>query len=251
MSPSQVVIAPAKLTLSLRVVGVRPDGYHLIDAEMTTLGLHDVLHLAPRHDEHSSVSYTGRWAEGLAADGTDLVSRALDAVRRHADVTVEKNVPHGGGLGGGSADAAAVLRWAGCDDMEVAVTLGADVPFCLVGGRARVRGIGETVEPLSERPGLVTLFVPPLRVSTPAVYRAYDQLAATNGDANEWDRVNDLETAAIAVEPRLAEWRDRIEGVVGVRPTLAGSGATWFVFGDHAPAATRLPGATVVVTSHV
>lgn len=251
MRTPEVVIAPAKLTLSLRITGVRPDGYHLIDAEMTTLGLHDVLHLTPTTGEHSTVSFTGRWADGLVSDGTDLVSRALHAVGRRAEVTVEKNVPHGGGLGGGSADAAAVLRWAECNDLAVAVGLGADVPFCLFGGRARVRGIGEIVEPLPARPGRVTLFVPPLSVSTPAVYRAYDDLAATTvGATGATDAVNDLEAAAIVVEPRLAEWRDLIEEAVGVRPTLAGSGATWFVPGDHASASARLPGATVVVTTH-
>lgn len=109
---------------------------------------------------------------------------------------------------------------------------------------------------LCTRPGQVTLFVPPLSVSTPAVYRAYDELTTTSGftsggTSGATDAVNDLEAAAIVVEPRLAEWRDRIEEAVGVRPTLAGSGATWFVPGDHASAATRLSGATVVVTSHV
>ena len=64
---------------------------------------------------------------------------------------LEKRIPSGAGLGGGSADAAAVLRWAGVTDLEVAARLGADVPFCLVGGRARVTGVGEAVAPLPVR----------------------------------------------------------------------------------------------------
>ena len=78
-------------------------------------------------------------------------ARALAAVGRRAHVRLDKRIPVGAGLGGGSADAAAVLRWAGCDDLAVAASLGADVPFCLVGGRARVTGIGEVVEPLPVR----------------------------------------------------------------------------------------------------
>ena len=112
---------------------------------------------------------------------------------------VDKRIPHGGGLGGGSADAAAVLRWAGFDDLVAASRLGADIPFCMVGGRARVRGIGEIVEPTWFQPLEVTLVVPPLHVSTPAVYRAWDELGGPTADGP-----NDLEPAALVVEPALA-----------------------------------------------
>ena len=142
-----IVRAPAKLTLSLRIVGVRDDGYHLIDAEMVTLDLHDVLTFT----EGDTLTMAGPYAAGIATDETNLVRRALAAVGRQAGVHVDKQIPAGGGLGGGSADAAAVLRWAGCDDLALAARLGADVPFCLTGGRARVTGIGEVVEPLPDR----------------------------------------------------------------------------------------------------
>ena len=219
------------------------DGYHLIDALMTTLELHDTLTIVD--DPDGRVEYTGRWAAGLDGDGDDLVSRALRAGGRRAAVRVDKAIPHGGGLGGGSADAAAVLRWCGCHDLDVAARIGADVPFCLVGGRARVRGIGEIVEPIDRDPGLVTLVVPPFSVGTPNVYRAWDALG---GPTDVGD--NDLEPAAIAVEPRLAEWKRRIEAASGVRPVLAGSGSTWFLPGDHGDIATELPDATVIVTGH-
>ncbi len=78
----------------------------------------------------------------------NLVNRALKALGRRAAVRLHKRIPAGAGLGGGSADAAAVLRWAGLLDVNVAVRLGADVPFCLFGGRARVTGIGEVLSPL-------------------------------------------------------------------------------------------------------
>jgi 4-diphosphocytidyl-2-C-methyl-D-erythritol kinase len=242
---SEVLVAPAKLTFTLRVTGVRADGYHLIDAEMATLDLADELTVDP---SRSGLEVTGPYAEGLPVDGTNLVARALRRAGVTAWVRVEKRIPHGGGLGGGSADAAAVLRWAGVTDLAVAAELGADVPFCLVGGRARVRGIGEIVEALPFEPRVVTLVVPPLTVSTPAVYRAWDDLGGPAGEAG-----NDLEPAALVVEPRLGDWRDRIGEATGERPVLAGSGAAWFVPGerDDALAPLRSEGVAVIVTRTV
>jgi len=219
------LVAPAKLTLSLRVTGVRDDGFHLIDAEMVTLDLADTLHLS---DGDGLELVDGTTGEGLdVGDGDDnLVRRALALIGRRAHVRLEKRIPAGAGLGGGSADAAAVLRWAGHTDLETAARLGADVAFCLVGGRARVEGIGEVVEPLPFEPRTLTLWTPPFGCSTPAVYRAWDELGGPRGDHG-----NDLEPAALAVEPRLAEWRDRLAALAGARPRLAGSGSTWFVEG--------------------
>ncbi len=238
-APSYDIIAPAKLTLGLRVTGRRPDGYHLIDAEMVTLALHDVLTIAPG----DGVEVTGPFAPGVPTGHDNLVSRALRLAGRRARVTIDKRIPHGGGLGGGSADAAAVLRWAGYADAAGAATIGADVAFCLVGGRARVSGIGEIVEPLGSRDQEFTLVIPPLACSTPLVYRVWDELGGPRGDHH-----NDLEPAALVVEPRLTRWRDRIAEVAGVRPVLAGSGSTWFVEGARQSLVEAFPDATVVVT---
>jgi 4-diphosphocytidyl-2-C-methyl-D-erythritol kinase len=225
-----VLWAPAKLTLSLRVTGVRDDGLHLIDAEMVTLDLADRLEIDPGGDGVVM-------ADGSPPPGgdDDLVVRALALADRRAGVRLHKHIPAGAGLGGGSADAAAVLRWAGWTDVEGAAGIGADVAFCLVGGRARVTGIGEAVEPLPFQERTLTLLTPPFGCSTPAVYRRWDELGGPVGDHG-----NDLEPAALAVEPRLGEWRDRLGEVAGVRPRLAGSGSTWFVEG-------RFPGAGRVV----
>jgi 4-diphosphocytidyl-2-C-methyl-D-erythritol kinase len=253
-----VIQAPAKLTLSLRVTGVRDDGYHLIDAVMTSLDLCDEIRVSdiePRATSatsnedvgppHSRLEFTGPYADGIPTDSTNLVHRALDFVGRSATVSVTKNIPHGGGLGGGSTDAAAVIRWAGRtnpDDVTASASIGADVPFCVRGGRAIVRGIGEVIEPLPYVDEEFTLVVPPLRVSTPAVYRAWDELGGPRGDNG-----NDLEPAAIHVEPQLAHWRDRIREACGIRPTLAGSGATWFVPGRHLELVDSMPDAEVRV----
>lgn len=226
--------ALAKLTLSLRVTGVRPDGYHLLDAEMVSVDLSDTLYFST--GDGIEVVAEGPACTGVPADGSNLVMRALALVGREAHVRLVKRIPAGAGLGGGSADAAAVLRWAGLsgagtDDIEAALELGSDVPFCLAGGgRARVAGVGEVLERLcfDEVVGdPYTLVVPPFGVPTPAVYQAWDEMGGPVSDS-----FNDLEPAALRVEPRLAEWRDRLGGATGEKPHLAGSGSTWFVKGE-------------------
>lgn len=212
--------ALAKLTLGLRVTGVRNDGYHLLDAEMVTLELSDTLRFAPGN----GLEIVGD--AKLSAGEDNLVRRALRAVGRTARVRLDKRIPVGAGLGGGSADAAAVLRWAGCRDLSVAAALGADVPFCLIGGRARVSGVGEVLEPLPFEDRTFTLLTAPFEMSTPAVYRAWDALGGPRASGP-----NDLEPAALRVEPRLAEWRARLGDATGRTPVLAGSGGTWFVEG--------------------
>ena len=230
--------APAKLTLSLRVTGVRDDGLHLIDAEMVTLDLADQLvlvtkdargaaHSVTRTEESgATVRFTGPYAEGLAV-GDDLVTRALALVGRRVEVEVDKQVPSGAGLGGGSADAGAILRWAGHTDVEAQARLGADVPFCVVGGRARVTGIGEILEPLPTERRTFTLLTPPVHCATAAVYRTWDDMGGPAGESG-----NDLEPAALRVAPELARWRDELGEAAGAVPMLAGSGSTWFVEGS-------------------
>lgn len=226
-----VLRAPAKLTLSLRLLDdVRPDGLHTVDAEMVALDFGDELSIVAldQPDAVVDVRFEGELGHAPTPED-DLVSKALDLVGRAARVTVMKRIPSGAGLGGGSADAAAILRWAGFTDLErAAFELGADVAFCMIGGRARVRGIGEIVDPLPFEPGVVTLSTPPLRCPTAAVYRAWDRLGP-----HEVPGDNDLELAALSVQPELASWRDALAEASGRTPQLAGSGSTWFVPGSH------------------
>jgi len=222
------VRALAKLTLSLRITGVRPDGYHLLDAEMVTIDLADQLELSPG-DGLEVFGTDGVPVDAVPRDDSNLVRRALAVAGRRARVGLHKRIPVGAGLGGGSADAAAVLRWCGITDLAMAAAVGADVPFCLCGGWARVTGVGEQVVrlPFAEMEGRAyTLLIPPLGVSTAAVYRAWDELGGPMAEGT-----NDLAPAALAVEPRLARWRDRLGDATGRTPTLAGSGSTWFVEG--------------------
>lgn len=266
--------ALAKLTRSLRITGVRGDGYHLIESEMVTLDFGDELEIFPldtvdgpgashggpasvpgplwatssRLEVVDEVAWVGDgtaldWdgaalAGALRATGDvppssvptgpdNLVLRALDLAGRRAEVRLVKRIPAGAGLGGGSADAAAVLRWAGVDDTLLACRLGADVPFCVAGGRARVTGIGEQLEVLAPDDAAYVLCTPALGVPTALVYRAFDDLGP--GRSGDEVPVNDLEQAALAVEPRLARVRDLVAEVTGRRPMLAGSGSTWYV----------------------
>jgi 4-diphosphocytidyl-2-C-methyl-D-erythritol kinase len=223
--------APAKLTVSLRVTGVRADGYHEIDAEMVTLSVADELVI---DEAGAGLTVEGDdWTRAGAIGATEdnLVARALAACGRRAAVRLVKRIPLGAGLGGGSADAAAILRWAGATDPALAARLGADVPFCVVGGRARVRGVGELVSPLEFERRDFLLVLPPFGVETAAVYRAWD-------DAPGHDGPNELAAAALIVEPRLAVWRDGLGDLAGSEPTLAGSGSTWFVEGGPPEAGT-------------
>jgi 4-diphosphocytidyl-2-C-methyl-D-erythritol kinase len=223
--------APAKLTVSLRITGVRADGYHELDAEMATVSLADELVL---EEGGAGLTVVGdRWTRADALERTEdnLVGRALAACGRSAAVRLRKHIPPGAGLGGGSADAAAVLRWAGSTDPALALRLGADVPFCVVGGRARVGGVGEEVTPLAFEHRDYLLVLPPFGVETAAVYRAWDDYPTHDGP-------NELAAAALKVEPRLALWRDALGDLAGHEPRLAGSGSTWFVEGGPADAGT-------------
>ena len=206
------------------ITGVRSDGFHLIEAEMVSLDIADEIEITA--SDTTTITISGPFASGVPTDSTNLVARALSLAGRNANVHIQKNIPNGGGLGGGSTDAAAVLRWADWDDAPRAAVVGADIPFCLVGGRALVTGIGEIVTPLTHIDKDFTLFLPPISASTPAVYREWDAMGGPKGPNG-----NDLEPAAISAFPELGQWRDRVQTAIGSTLRLAGSGSTWFADG--------------------
>ena len=251
------VLAAAKLTLSLRITRRRDDGYHEIEATMTTLDLADRLEIDPireprissddsQRSRHSAVTMLDAHG-GLLADAPspaeNLVTQALRLAQRQANITIHKRIPAGAGLGGGSADAAAVLRWAGFTDHLRASSIGADVAFCLRGGRAGVRGIGEVIEPVDYVREQYTLLIPPLSCNTALVYATWDEMGAPSG-ANG----NDLEPAALKAVPQMERYRDDLGNATGITPRLAGSGSTWFVPGAH-PAPGHLVATTTPASS--
>jgi 4-diphosphocytidyl-2-C-methyl-D-erythritol kinase len=215
--------APAKLTWFLEITGRRDDGMHELRAEMLSLDFSDRLEI----EDGDYLRLEGPYSH-VVANEDNLVSRALQLVGRRAGVTLHKFIPPGGGLGGGSSDAGAVLRWAGGVSNEAAVTLGGDVPFCQIGGRALVEGVGEQINELPYERRDVTLVLLSFGVNTDQCYKAFDELVASG---NAPSGRNHLEAAARLVEPRLAQTMDWLAATLGDRVHLAGSGSTLFVEG--------------------
>jgi len=245
------VQAPAKLNRFLAVLGRRADGFHELELVTTVLegvaDLTDTLEGEPA--SALSLAISGPTGAGLVADESNLVIKAWrlleEAAKRPlpAALRLEKRIPHGAGLGGGSSDAAAALRLGnqmfnlGLDDdllLRQAARLGSDVPLFLLGGTVLGLGRGERVFPLRPVPLEPILLVHPgLHVSTPSVYRALQDVgypfpealaSQPEGAAPPWR--NDLTGAALWVCPPLAEVRDALRDSGG-EPLLCGSGSCW------------------------
>jgi 4-diphosphocytidyl-2-C-methyl-D-erythritol kinase len=226
-----VVDALAKLTLSLHVTGTRADGFHELDAVLVSIDEpRDTLTI--RAAARTTLTVDGPFATGVPVDDTNLAWRAADACGATVAIGLHKGIPSGAGLGGGSADAAAVLVALG-GDAALAPALGADVAFCMNGGRARVRGIGDIVEPVEPQPLAIVVATPPFGCATADVYRAWDELGGPR------DAVNDLQPAAQHVEPRLADFRRDLEAAAGAPAILAGSGSSYAVVFDDAARAAQ------------
>ncbi len=254
------VVAPAKLTLSLRVLGTRPDGFHELEALTVMVAVPaDVLVVRPA--ARGVIDLEVRDGVDVPTGADNLVARAAKAVLGPDDAGIEigltKQIPSGAGLGGGSADAAALLRVArdalGLDPetvMAVAEALGSDVPVCVEGRPVVMRGRGERLEPVHPVGDLwVVIAWPGFSVPTPPVFRAWDELGGPSSDrvvappdafAGIVDGlVNDLESAAEHVDARVRSFREGLERVVGLPTMLAGSGSSCWVAAadaDHAGA---------------
>lgn len=254
--------APAKLNLDLRVAPPRPDGFHPLSSWFVTLALGDDL----TFDRHPAPGIHFSCSDpSLAVDGRNLVVRAagdlLDASGHTATgiaISLTKRVPTGGGLGGGSSDAASTLlgvsRLLSLDTplAPLAERLGSDVPFFLVGGSALCTGRGEVIDPLPPpRPAAALLFFPDVRMPTPAVFKEFDRLRLGTAlparpDALDYRRTlttlpahdllarlaNDLEPAAFSLAPQLGELRTEIEQRLHRPVRMSGSGSTLFTLYD-------------------
>lgn len=253
--------APAKINLSLRVLGTRPDGFHDIEAlTVSALDIYDEIRISP-HPQRISLSVSP--AHSAPGDATNLALRAANALApslpaeaRTFRLALTKRIPAGAGLGGGSSDAAAVLRGLGhhfgvarSQLGRLAARLGSDVSFCLEGAPAWMRGRGERIERVAgERPGLhLVVATPTFECATPAVYRMWDEmggpraersLAVPPGYEGLLDAmVNDLEPAALRVEPRLEAFREALESALERPALLCGSGSSYVAWFDTADAA--------------
>ena len=209
-------IAHAKLNLALHVRAREADGYHRIETIFAFCEDGDVLTAEPA--EALSLEVTGPFAGALAEEGDNLVLRAARAVGASAALTLDKRLPVAAGLGGGSADAAA---------------LGADVPACLLSRTARGAGKGDEIKTL-DLPGLsgtpVLLVNPNIPLATGPVFRAWD--GVDRGPLGDWEPGrNDLEAPARALVPEIGTV---LEALVGARVArMSGSGATCFGLYDN------------------
>lgn len=267
------VLAPAKVNLALHVTGRRGDGYHLLDSLVVFADLGDRLAIAPAPDLALTVS--GPFAAGVPTDDSNLVLRAACLLARAgqgARIALDKHLPHGGGIGGGSADAAATIRALGRlwsvpePEAEAVLTLGADVPVCLrAPAPQRMRGIGADLTPLPALPEAHLVLVNPgVVVPTGAVFARRAAMAGAGGAGltplpekpdfaafAAWLRQqrNDLEAPAIALAPVIAAAR----GALGAAPgchlaRMSGSGST--VFGLFATADASVAAAAALAAAH-
>ncbi len=259
----------AKVNLSLKVLGRRADGYHELRTVFQTVGLHDRIHF---EFTPARRGLTIELEDELAIPD-NLVLRAArrfcesEGVRGALRMRLEKRIPMGAGLGGGSSNAAAVLLALGpltgrCPPMarllELASELGSDVPFFLYGGTALGLGRGEELYPLPEAPPHpLVILAPPVHVSTAEAYRALRLPALTTPvDSRKlsifqsfvWradylsGTENDFEAAVFGLHPELGRWKRKLERLGARAARLSGSGAALFgVFPDRAKLQGALP----------
>jgi len=264
------VPAPAKLNLFLHVVGRRADGYHLIDSLMLPIDWCDTLHFERRDDARLARHDRG---DPLPAD--DLCLRAARALQQAsgtplgADISIEKRLPSGAGLGGGSSDAASTLlalnRLWGLDWplerlLPIGVRLGADLPFFLDGRPARVGGIGERLTPVTLRPAWFAVVKPATGLETARVFgspqvaeaveaariagfpkaerRSSDgaaQPGETEPELDDGFGRNDLQAAAEALCPEVSRAVAGLQAVFG-NSRMTGSGSAVFARASDGPA---------------
>jgi len=255
---------PAKINLSLRVLGRRHDGYHELDTVYQAIDLWDSLSISPASTLSLSCPQ-----QGVPVDASNLVLRAVHLLQREvsgrelkAAFHLEKRIPVGGGLGGGSSNAAAALMLGNAywelglkheALISLAAELGADVPFFLLGGRARGRGRGDQLTPLESLAEIpLILGIPAFGVSTEEAYRRLalrltpptidDNLrlpiAYKLPEGKDFQRsVNDLEQVVFDDWPVLRQFRDGLLENAAENALMSGSGST--VFGTFAHIDTR------------
>lgn len=269
MLPTVQIDAPAKVNLALAVGPPRDgDGFHPIASWMVTVDLCDEL-VVTRLPADRFSRYAILWHEEARRRSdidwsvtSDLAVRAHRALEEHAgrvlpvQMKLEKRIPVGGGLGGGSSDAAAMLLAVdrlfrldlGPDRLaEIAAGLGSDIPFLLEGGSALVEGVGDRIEPHAATPELhLVLVLPEASCPTGPVYRAFDEqtpgplrddavrrIAGDGSVPPEPDApFNDLAPAAMRLAPDLGSLADEVHAIAERPVHLTGSGSTLFVIVD-------------------
>jgi 4-diphosphocytidyl-2-C-methyl-D-erythritol kinase len=260
-------LCPAKINLTLRVVGRRPDGFHEIESLVARVGLFDTVRVAPRDDGQFALRCDD---PSVPCDESNLAQRAArqlaqvaGRVDRGVDITLQKRIPPASGLGGGSSNAAITLMllndlWQlGLSKPELAGVgseIGSDVPLFFHTPLCVIRGRGEHVEDVPRSlSGWITLVLPEVRSETAEVYAAWDQMQAhpprpsIDEILRHVDRAemlaphvfNDLEEPARAVNPRLAQLAESLERLSGGSAWMTGSGSAFCRLFDERTNARR------------
>ncbi|HJW96515.1 MAG TPA: 4-(cytidine 5'-diphospho)-2-C-methyl-D-erythritol kinase [Thermoanaerobaculia bacterium] len=234
------VHARAKINWTLRVTGRRADGFHDLETLFQTISLHDTLTFT----KAARLSLTCD-DPTIPCDESNLVFRAASGAPY--SIQLQKRIPHGGGLGGGSSDAAATLLAVGNPDPDFALTLGSDVPFFLTGGTAYATGRGEVLTPLRNRAGIALLLLfPEERVNTAEAYRMLRRFSPAVGIERLRDfdplrdrdlLINDFEEPVFEKLPHLAELKQRLYDAGARWAGMTGSGST--IVGAFADVASR------------
>lgn len=216
----------AKINWSLRITGRRADGFHDLETVFQTISLHDTLTITPA--DRASVTCSD---PTIPTDESNLALRAALAVGEHrVAIHIEKRIPAGGGLGGGSSNAAATLIALGRPDPDIALSLGSDVPFFLVGGTAYATGRGEVLTPLPPMAGIPLLLVlPEERVMTKEAFARitrYSQPLGIDAYRDFANFTNDFEEPVFAMLPRLRELKQRLLDAGARWAGMSGSGST-------------------------
>lgn len=253
------VFAPAKINLALHVTGQREDGYHLLESLVVFGDIGDEISVSPA--SHLGLTISGPMARGVPVDGHNLVLRAAHLLRKlrgvedGADIHLVKNLPHGAGLGGGSADAAATLHaLAALWDVtpltnDEALPLGADVPVCMdAPAPCLIYGIGEIVRPAPDLPPFWLVLVnPSVHVSTPQVFEILDDMMGVDNPPLDpmqdvssfhgfamWllEQHNHLTPCTAEIAPEIGQVLAAFWGIEAVEDCdMSGSGSTcWALF---------------------
>lgn len=269
--------APAKINLYLEIIGDRPDGYHELAMVMQSVELADQIHLRSIHNGPIQVTCTHPQMpldqSNLAYRAADLMRQTFPSASKHfggVDIIIEKNIPIGAGLAGGSTNAAAVLvgldlMWQlGLTQSELqalAAQLGSDVPFCIAGGTAIATGRGEVLAPLPSLDGVFVVLAKykSLSVATPWAYKTYREMfadtyaeseqvgdrqkhfhsgpmmaAITRQDYAEIGKLlhNDLEKAVLPKYPTVAALKNALKAADTLGAMMSGSGPTVFALAE-------------------
>lgn len=251
-----LLTAHAKINWAISVNARRDDGYHMLDMLLHSVRFGDTLRIMPA----AELTLTLHGKRTVPLDASNLAMRAAlmlqsaCGVTQGASIHLTKRIPVGAGMGGGSADAAAVLlglnrlwdlRLSGEELTPLAAKVGADVPFCLVGGLCRVQGIGDRLSPIACKTQHPLLIVQPCAgLSTQTVFTAYDKLsvppkqpciegaaqALKHGDANALATSigNALHAAALPLRPEIAACAQTLEHYGALRAQMTGTGSAVF-----------------------